>query len=218
MHGYPPSPATHARHLAGRQLLDLLHAELVLLDRERGRLLLVLQLLRSGCGGAWRRVAGRGAQPCGRKGVWLAAFEGAGVAGTLILRSISSTEKTCSQWRAAQWRNAAQRCGGGVCREEAGCVARRRQHIPGSRARLQLGAEARDEVLLLLAQLICRADLVVDVPLLLQRRTARHERVKPKPRTHALPGLPQQSRHSQPRLSTARCGPAARGETRSWPC
>ena len=79
----------------------------------------MLQLLRSGCGGAWRRVAGRGAQPCGRKGVWLAAFEGAGVAGTLILRSISSTEKTCSQWRAVQWRNAVQKCGGGVCREEA---------------------------------------------------------------------------------------------------
>jgi len=74
--------------LAGRQLLDLLHAELVLLDRERGRLLLVLQLLDL----------------------------------TLDL----------------------------VDRED-----------------LQLGAEARDEVLLLLAQLICRADLVVDVPLLL---------------------------------------------------
>lgn len=133
------------------------------------------------------------------------------MAGTLILRSISSTEKTCSQWRAVQWRNAVQRCGGGVCREEA-------PQGYQSRARLQLGAEARDEVLLLLAQLICRADLVVDVPLLLQRRTARHERVSPKA-SHTRPTRPvPASRHSLPRLSTTRCGPAARGETRSWPC
>jgi hypothetical protein len=74
--------------LAGRQLLDLLHDSLVLLDRERGRLLLVLQLLDL----------------------------------TLDL----------------------------VDRED-----------------LQLGAEARDEILLLLAQLVGCADLVVDVPLLL---------------------------------------------------
>jgi len=74
--------------LAGRQLLDLLHNSLVLLDSERGRLLLVLQLL------------------------------------DLALDLVD--------------------------RED-----------------LQFCAEARDKVLLLLAQLISRADLVVDVPLLL---------------------------------------------------
>ena len=133
------------------------------------------------------------------------------MAGTLILRSISSTEKTCSQWRAVQWRNAVQKCGGGVCREEA-------PQGYQSRARLQLGAEARDEVLLLLAQLIGRADLVVDVPLLLQRSTVRHERVRPKASHAALSRPLKPSRHSMPRLSTTRSGPAARDETRSWPC
>eukprot|EP00964_Phaeocystis_antarctica_P142939 scaffold108347_cov53-Phaeocystis_antarctica.AAC.1 len=65
---------------------------------------------------------GKGAQPCGRQGVWLATFEGAGAAGTLILRSISSTEKSCSQWRAVQWSGATRYNGAA-----AGCVARRRR-------------------------------------------------------------------------------------------
>ena len=82
---------------------------------------------------------------------------------------------------------------------------------------LQLAAQARHQVLLLLAKLVGRADLVVDVPLLLHRSTARHERVRPKASHTALSRPLKPSRHSVPRLSTTRSGPAARGATRSWP-
>ena len=131
--------------------------------------------------------------------MWLAARGGAGAAGNYLDLPLDLIDRedllTVVGGTVAQCGKAVRRvC---VSRGGAACLL----PLATARARLQLSLEARDEVLLLLAQLICRADLVVDVPLLLQRRMARHEKARPKvSHTHTLHGPLQQSRHSLPRL------------------